>query len=631
MHICELFSIRKSKADCETLDMSFDRVTEALAEQGVDVRYKTVVSADPKKLSTAISSSMKEGKVQLYLFANALNTSDSSSFKDLFYEFVAEQEAGITPDKEHEGMTPKIKIFSLGDLGSGYRGYCLRYDGKVFVAVPYASLTGLDIADLLCLAVSKSADILHASRAKYPDGIAYPEDAKSAKGKKKEGFFMSFIPHKGDTRGSVIRKCVVLTALVAFVIAAGYLLNTFVFAPIQNDSINAEIENIAHRSDNSDVTSETTPDGEPLPEEDWDALKKINKEIVGWVKMDNTPINYPVLYRKSDDENYQYYLDHTYKNEYSEYGSIFVDYRCTKGTGSKNIILHGHNMLNGSMFHELANYADGYSFNPKLDYYKKHSVLTFNTPEGDAKWKVISVFKTSTYFDHGLFFNYMQGDFNSDAEFMNFVYNVRIRSMFNIPVTVNEDDTILTLSTCSYEFSGFRTVLVARKVRPGEDPNVEVQLATINQSPLYPDVYYQANGGTKPETLTFKTANAKGLITWYDGKGNLEGSEDLTATIASNPTEPPTLADGTPSVDPGQSSYTYYFVTYRNYDGSQIASYTVRKGDPVPVPDIIPTYEDDNYTYKFVKWDYNIPGVDFNALNVSVTIYPIYDPILKTK
>lgn len=631
MHTCELFSIRKSKADFEALEASFDRVVDALSQQGVDVRYKTAVSADPKKLSDAITSSMKEGGVQLYLFANALNTSDSSSFKNLFYEFVAEQEAGLVPDKEHEGMTPKLRVFSLGDLGSGYKGYCMRHEDKVFIAVPYASLTGLDIADLLCLATDRAADVLNSHRKDCPDGVSYPEGAKAAIGKKKEGFFMSFIPHKGDNRGAIIRKSVVLAAIAAFVIALGYVINFFIIAPMQNEAITSEIQNIAHRSDSPDTT-ETTPDGEVLPEEDWNALKKINKEIVGWIRMDDTPINYPVLWHKSDDENYQYYLDHTYKNEYSEYGSIFVDYRCLHGTQSRNVILHGHNMLNGSMFHELANYADGYSFNPKLEYYKKHAVLTFNTPEGDSKWKVISVFKTSTYFDHGLFFNYMQGEFGSDAEFMNFVYNVRIRSMFNIPVMVNESDQILTLSTCSYEFSGFRTVLVARKVRPGEDASVDVQLATINQSPLYPDVYYEANGGSKPNTSTFKTAYANGQISWYDGKGNLEGSEDLTATIASNPTEPPTDADGNRVSDPNQNfSGTYYFVTYRNIDGKEVASFTVREGDPVPAPDVVPTYEDDYYTYKFVKWALDTPGVNYDALNVSVTIYPVYEPVLKNK
>jgi RHS repeat-associated protein len=74
----------------------------------------------------------------------------------------------------------------------------------------------------------------------------------------------------------------------------------------------------------------------------------------------------------------------------------------------------------------------------------------------------------------------MQGSFLSDAEFMNYVYNVRIRSLINCPVMVNEDDQLLTLSTCSYEFSGFRTVVVARKLREGEKATVNTEIATLN-------------------------------------------------------------------------------------------------------------------------------------------------------
>ena len=172
---------------------------------------------------------------------------------------------------------------------------------------------------------------------------------------------------------------------------------------------------------------------------------------------------------------------------------------------------------------------------------------------------------------------------------MNFVYNSRVRSFFDIPVTCNEDDPIITLSTCCYEFYQWRCVIVARKVRPGEDENVDVSLATRNSAPLSPDVYYQRYGGTRPKEETFKSASAKGLVDWYDGKGNLEGSEDLTATLASKPTEPPTekpKKNAPKATEPPAS--VYYPVTYRNYDGSQYAAYNVREGDAVPTPDGTP-------------------------------------------
>ena len=614
MHTCELFSVRKSKADFDLLEQNFDRVVDTLSERGVDVRFKTDVSADPKKLSQAAMSSVRSDSADILLFANALNSGDSSSFKKLFYELISDIEAEMASDPAYTGE-PKLTVRSLGDLGGGYKGYCFRYKRKIFIAVPCATCAGEDIAILLTRAVIKASDIISAE-CPQPAAVSPTQHAAP---KKKEGFLRSFFPHKGDTRGTVIRKIIVLIAILAFIGASVYVLDFFVFGPMRNNAISSEIQNIAYNNSDS-----TDSDGDKGPEQDWDALKKINKEIVGWIRIDKTPIDYPVLYHKGDDQYSQYYLKHTYKGEWSDYGSIFVDYRCKKGVKAKNLILHGHNMLNGSMFHELVNYSDG--FNPKLDYYKKHSVITFNTPEGDAKWKIISVFKTSTMYEHGEFFNYMQAEFNSDAEFMNFVYNCRIRSMFNIPVTVNEDDQLLTLSTCSYEYANFRTVVVARKVRPDEEADVDLQLATVNSSPLYPDVYYYSRGGTRPDPLTFKTAYDKGLVSWYDGKGDLKGSEDLTGTIAANPTEAPT--------EKGQSGentpVTYYFsVVYLNYDDSEIASYKVKEGDPVPIPDVVPTYEDDYYVYNFVKWDFDIPGLDMDSLNRNLTIYPVYDPVLK--
>ena len=109
-------------------------------------------------------------------------------------------------------------------------------------------------------------------------------------------------------------------------------------------------------------------------------------------------------------------------------------------------------------------------------------------------------------------------------------------------------------------------------------------------------------------------------------KGRIIGSEDLTATIAANPTEP-TLPSGETGTAP--RSYMYSQVIYRNIDDTQVAAFTVREGEPIPATDIIPTYEDANYNYYFEKWDMSIPGVDIYALNSSVDIYPVYTAVHK--
>ena len=101
--------------------------------------------------------------------------------------------------------------------------------------------------------------------------------------------------------------------------------------------------------------------------------------------------------------------------------------------------------------------------------------------------------------------------------FLNFIYQLRIRSIYNIDaVDINENDQIITLSTCSYEVKNYRTVIVARKLREGEDPFVDVDRVTLNTEPLYPSTWYYRYGGKAPKlTQTFEEALENGEIKWY--------------------------------------------------------------------------------------------------------------------
>nr|WP_316614806.1 class B sortase [uncultured Ruminococcus sp.] len=636
---CELFSIQKNKADAQAYRDTASEITAALEADGIELQHTAECGADAKKLEKLITEKLNANEGDLFLFVNALDSSDNSAFRKVFYKTIDSIESGIPLDDQHKELTPKLKVSSVGDLGNGYKGYCFSYAGKRFIALPSASLTGTALKELIRAGITGANDMFAEYADKYPDGVAFYDangnevDAElnridpastAAAPKKKQGFIQSFIPQKGDTKKQKIRKIVVLIAIVAFIAALIYVLEFYIFGPMRNNAVTSEIQTIAHNKDKDSGE-------ESGPEQDWDALKEINEEIVGWITIPDTKIDYPVLYHEGDDRYNQYYIKRTYKKESSEYGSIFIDYRSTEGEKSRNVIMHGHDMLDGSMFAGLLGYSPKGDLKGDLEFYQEHPVITFNTPDGDAKYKIISVFKTSTRYEHGEFFNYMQGDFNSDAEYMNFVYNMRVRSFFDIPVTCNENDPIITLSTCCYEFYQWRLVVVARKVRPGEDTNVDVSLASRNDAPLFPDVYYQRYGGTRPDPLTFKTANAKGLVDWYDGKGNLEGSEDLTATLASNPTEPPTEKPDKNAPKPTEPPViTYYPVTYRNFDGSQYAAYNVKEGDSVPTPDGTPVMpEDDFYTYEFEGWDKDVAGVDFDHLNVGIDIYPKFTPVPK--
>ena len=247
-----------------------------------------------------------------------------------------------------------------------------------------------------------------------------------------------------------------------------------------------------------------------------------NHDTVGWVAVPNTAINYVVLKSQKDITNAAYsedpyYLTRDFYGNYYFNGSIFMDFR--SDISSKNMLLHGHSMADGSMFAGVLNFDN-------LDFYRYAPTVSFDTLKEKAKWKIIAVIKVNTNEYHGTPYYYLRSSFGNDYDFLNYVYEIRERSVIDCPVTVNENDTLVTLSTCAYDFDGFRQVIIARKVRPGEDTAVKVGKAKYNPDPLYPDVWYSYYGGTKPVTTSFQDALNKKKITWYDGTKKWSEKDD---------------------------------------------------------------------------------------------------------
>lgn len=299
---------------------------------------------------------------------------------------------------------------------------------------------------------------------------------------------------KNNGKSKFFYKILFVIFLIIFIVSCILTINILFIEPYLNNKKMDEIHDIYYKNDPS------TPNENP-PEINLDELLAINKDIKGWIKINNTPIDYPVLY--SD-----YYLYRDYKKNDTKYGSIFLDNICIIENSPKNILIHGHHMNNGSMFAKICNYRD-------LNFYKENPVFKFDSIIEKGQWKVISAFITNTNPDDGELFYYLQSDFKDKSSFLNYVHKVRLRSNINTPVDVNEDDKLITLSTCSYEMKDFRTVVVARKVRENEDVNVDVSLARYNNNPLYPDAYHQKIRSAKPLETTFEEALKNNQISWY--------------------------------------------------------------------------------------------------------------------
>ena len=202
-------------------------------------------------------------------------------------------------------------------------------------------------------------------------------------------------------------------------------------------------------------------EGESTPPPVLDEYKNLlnkNKRLIGWVKIDDTNIDYPVM-QTTDNE---YYLDHNLNQEYDKNGSIFMDKDCDVLKPSTNFILYGHHMKSGQMFGSLSLYSD-------QSYYEKHPYIQFDTIYEKGLYEIMYVFRSRVYSEDEIVFKYYQFiDAQSEQEFDSYMNDMEGMSLYDTGVTASFGDQLLTLSTCDYQEKNGRFVVVAKKVTTKE-------------------------------------------------------------------------------------------------------------------------------------------------------------------
>ena len=179
-----------------------------------------------------------------------------------------------------------------------------------------------------------------------------------------------------------------------------------------------------------------------------------NEDMVGWISIDDTNINYPVLYKNTDND---YYLHRNFKREYSESGIPFMDRECNLAKPRDNIIIYGHNMKNGTMFAHLLKYANEKFLN-------EHKTVQFSNLYEKEEYTVISVFKTQVGAKNEFkYYNFTEA--SSADDFDNYVSAAKALSIHLIDETAVYGDKLLTLSTCSYNMKNERFVVVAKRIK----------------------------------------------------------------------------------------------------------------------------------------------------------------------
>lgn len=188
--------------------------------------------------------------------------------------------------------------------------------------------------------------------------------------------------------------------------------------------------------------------------DDYKTLYEKNKKLIGWLKIDDTIIDYPVM-QTSDNK---YYLEHNFNQEYDKNGSLFLDCACSVYPRSTNLIIYGHHMKSGQMFGQLQKYA-------KESYYEKHTTIQFDTIYEKGTYEVMYVFRSQVYNEDDLVFKYYQFiNANSETEFDSYMEEMAVLSLYDTGVTASYGDRLLTLSTCDNSQKDGRFVVVAKKV-----------------------------------------------------------------------------------------------------------------------------------------------------------------------
>ena len=184
------------------------------------------------------------------------------------------------------------------------------------------------------------------------------------------------------------------------------------------------------------------------------ALKDQNSDFIGWISIEGTSLDFPVMYAP---DNKDYYLKHDFKHQYSDYGVPYLDEKTTIGANaqSNNLIVYGHNMKTGTIFGCLTEYK-------KADYYQEHPIIEFDTLYGDAQYEVFAAFAIDVVQDTSFVYN-QYVDMDEDA-YNAYVDEVIRRSDVNSGIRPAYGEQLLTLSTCEYSSANGRYVVVARRV-----------------------------------------------------------------------------------------------------------------------------------------------------------------------
>ena len=258
----------------------------------------------------------------------------------------------------------------------------------------------------------------------------------------------------------IARKILLCSLLLLSI--SGYFLADMLMQERKDDALQEQLKEIYEKSGNGEtegLSEEETNDGGRDTGGDSSpvhpgllALHRENPDCIGWIQIEGTVIDYPVMYRPSEEN---YYLHRDFNGEYSANGCLFLSELCNPKT-SDNLIIYGHHMNSGKMFAALDQYKDS-------AFYLEHPLISYDTLHGSETYQVFAVFCTPVYTGNDFpYYTFTKAE--DAADYREYIKEVKERALYDTGISAVFGDKLLTLSTCEYSQRNGRVVVMAKKI-----------------------------------------------------------------------------------------------------------------------------------------------------------------------
>lgn len=336
-------------------------------------------------------------------------------------------------------------------------------------------------------------------------------------------FLAVLLPWKGDTTKECIVKSLCWLAVLALLTAGGF--GIYRLATLsENKSLYGDLQNMYVDFENE------TPNNKDILSR-FESLYMQNADIGGWLRIDGTAINYPVMKNAGSD----YYATHNFRQEYSVYGAPFFDEQnnlMSAAAHNKVLIVYGNNTGDGQMFSQLTSYR-------KIDFLQQHITVDMSTLFSADKWQVFGV----TVVDPNEInaFDYTDITFQDEQAFLQYVTNIEKRSLYKTDTTITAQDELLLLVTDAdeeYGFEGAKLIVACKRIQSGDTSYDTVQVSR-NTTVLMPRkwVYkHRGNSTTKRTTaattvITTPSSTASTAVTTTDTTKTVPSTNIPTTSV----------------------------------------------------------------------------------------------------